>query len=1120
VPNDSFQVYNYAPAPTSEGFYVTDFTPTPLANSFYFVSATTRETHLLSYSVTAILGVSTEFIAAWEDDTVYAKAQVIIEFGNNRFNDNAVITASSTKTVDRIDPFTNASFWKPDDVFNNKDRQTVNWMVCDRHIKADAGYRVVDLNNTTAEKGWWSANKSNGSGVFTTPEWVQSTFDARYVNRVKLYLMEGYSNMSNVTVEYHHADIGSWFAVASGFTTSPITYEYSWDMGGSVRMDGLRVYINNTLSGNDYARVSELQGLLVLDVSEQVVSCDVESVREEYEGTVPIGTTRSNTFNLELENIDQVLSPDNTDESIFAQYMGQDNRVEIYYGASNTLDLSSYLELSDFVKTNGNANLSIVGNQLRATSTASESSVTVAVGVNTSSVLNTVKAIPLTRNQTLIVTATLQVPTGWNSFISYVAYKGDGTELACNYTETYLSNTIHQVRLDSVDKDVEYIGIFMGSYGSSLGSGNVLLKVSDIHVESVATEYVQMGEFWTDEWQVEGGGVTARTSGRDFSKFLQDDTITIGRVWQNETVGNIFKDIMQLMGFGVSRIDLDDQATRIFSIAYIKDESIWSFMSQIAFADQGLFGFGRDGRFYYHSYNRLNRSPYYNISYDYDQSRNIVDGQFTTAIYTNKVTVNVTPINLENTGTRSIWGAEDPTILSWNVLATSMTNNQTFVNLVHSANDPANIQYYLPDKNGFIYIGSELIKYGVRSGTTLTECVRGHSGTPAATHTAGTYIGEARKWDIEYDNYPALNVQSPYVTAIDGRLNESLSPIATLVLFQQDAFTAKLVIANAVQALTILEGTGPAIDQPDPELPWTTVIAGQVPIEEAGREKIGIDAEDSPENAVAIRKYGKNQIDIDNKWIQDKNHGLELAENIIAEYAVPRKIVEFNTFPYPALDLGIRVYVANYDQLSIRGKEYHLIGLKYNFDGGLQCSATLRETLPSSNHRFIKSYNTDAIINPTPTAPAGLTSITDWQPDRTDYTMTVVGNSLVFSNNPFPGGFAVGMVGLSTPYPTFDTPNMFPVTPSSVVYGSATMTTSIPGVFGLIECIVFDSSFGILGFLVNNVPLTVGVPTFVELPNTPAGAGAAWIAVLMGINGDDTAAGTFLTVADPLLTIT
>lgn len=968
--NDSFYTTSFAPTPTADSFYTTSFTPVPPAESFYTYSATITQVGSCFHRTEAILGVSSDFIAAWENSSIEAKAKVIIEFGNNRFNDNAVITASSTKTVDRIDPFVNANFWKASDVFNNKERQTVNWMVCDQGIKADAGYRVVDINNTEAEKGWWSANKSNGSGVFTSPEWVMSTFDPRYMNRIRLFLMEGYSNMSNVTVQYYNHTTSTWVDAATNFTLSPITFDYTWDISQTL-VSGLRVYVNNTLSINDYARISELQGLLVLDVSEQIVSCDVNAVREEYEGTVPVGTTRSNTFSLELENIDQILSPDNTDDSVYAQYMAQDNRVEVYYG----------------------------------------------------------------------------IKTGPSTY-----------------------------------------------------------------------EYVQMGEFWTDEWQIDGGGVTARTSGRDFSKFLQDDRITIGRVWLNKTVGEIFRDIMQLMGFGISRIDIDPNATREFSITYIKDESIWSFMSQIAFADQGMFGFGRDGRFYYHSYNRLNTSPYYNISYDYDENRNIIDGQLQTMIYTNKVTVNVTPVNLADTGIRSIWGAEDPTILSWNTLASSITDSQTTITLSQNANDANNLQYYLPEKNGFVYIGTELIKYGLRGSNLLSDCIRGYSGTVAAAHSTSDYVGEARLWNIEYDNYPAINIQSPYITAIDGRLNEGQSALAKLVVWQQDAFTAKLVIANQVQGKTYLEGTGPSFDDPD-HLPWFTVIAGQVPIEESGREKIGIDAEDGPENAVAIRKWGKNQIDIDNKWIQDKNHAIELAENIIEEYSTPRKIVELNTFPYPALDLGLRVYIANYEQLSIEGKEYHIIALSYRFDGGLSCAATLRETLESSNRRRRKEHNVDCIIDEV-AAPSLTPPIEDWVRIGTNYTKTINGNSIELSNNTGALGFAGINVGyVDGAYGTVD--QLIALTPSNTFNFTATMTTSLTGGVQLgMQMTHYDSSFNILGTNSTGEIATAGVPEFIQLNNssilsTPPYDQTAWVAIVLYVQPDSTTASTFLIIDDP-----
>lgn len=783
--------------------------------------------------------VSPAYSQAWTEDNLYVGHKVIVEFGSNRFNDGQVITASSTKVVNQ--GLANdvrkedVEFWKPSEVFNNKNRNTMKWLVCDQGAKAQqyedgSGYRAIDLNADEYERGWWSAVKSDGTGSFGTPQFVQSEFFEedgttpfqRRVNKITLYLTEGYRTMKEVTVAYKHP-VNGWTSIATNYQIPDETYEVTWDYPGDLIITGLRITVHKTWNVSDFARVSELQGYYIEDISDDVINIDIRESREEYESTVPVGTTAANTVSVTLDNTTGRYNIKNEESDLYP-YIASNNRVEVYFG----------IDISD----------------------------------------------------------------------------GAGTH-----------------------------------------------------------EYTQMGEFWTDEWQDEGGSMTANFSGRDFSKFLQDEQSTFSRVWTATNIKSCFVDIMARAGkMPGEQINIDTAALRGFDILFIKEQDIWSFMQEIAFADQGMFGFDRNGDFYYHSYNRLNTTPYDTSVYEIRFDRNIVEGTIQSEIYTNKVIAKVSPVNLDETGKRAIWSAND-TILQWSKLASNITASATTIpvtaatgqatgNLTANLWDDVNGYFWLPTINAAGEVtAAEVVKYKSRTDSAFTGCERGMFGTEAKSHTSGAYIGEVAAFDIEFDNAPALKVQFPKIAAIDV-LPKLQDPDggpaqAFVIAWEHTPFGGKLVVGNKVNFKTPLVGTletyynyknGNAAD--DELYEWYTLIVGEVSVQDEGREEVIQNAEITAENKDYIRRYGKNELTVDNMWVQSKKHAQDLADIIIDEFRNPRQIVRLQCILPSNLELGDRVNIINYPQLDIEGIEYHIISADWQYDGGLQVSLGLREIKP------------------------------------------------------------------------------------------------------------------------------------------------------------------------------
>lgn len=827
-------------------------------------------------------GVTQAAIDAFNADTIYLTHRVIMEFTSNRHNDGLVVTSTPTKVVQRgIDNVQDVTgtWWRPEDVYNNQNYNTMKYLVCDKGMTINekpngTGPRCMNIDDPDEglERGWWSAALSdNVLGDFAVDQFVQAEFyegtiytntlndvhvmpenenpgeieaglsafiandpndepktpKGRLVNRIQLNTMEHYPNCRGVTVQYKD-NLGAWIDVATNYQLGASEYEKIWTISDTI-IYGLKVIVHSTQELEDQARISELNAYYIKDISDDVVSINLSSSREEYQdSTVPIGRLVANTCDLTLDNTDGYYNPFGSSE--IAEFLGANLRFTVELG---------------------------------------------------------------------------------------------------------------------VDKNAD--------------------------PDNPDWEYMMMGEFWTDEWNVSSDSLTADVNARDFSKFLQDESeLKYGHVWTNTTVNAPIQTIMARANKKPEQVIIDEYDQTEFSILFIKDKTAWDFMSEIALADQGSFGFDNNGNFYYHSYNKLNKKPHRYSVATLDDSTNIISGDHRTEIYANDITVEVSPYNTSETGVRKLWSPSSPTILSYAKLGATINETDTTIPVVAAERQAngnltsngwtdvggllwfPNTRARVPDDggNGAVYVeNGEVVRYKRRSDSEFLECERGYLNTPAQTHNAGDYIGEVRYYEIEFDNSPVLSPKFPFVTAIDSLLEieGEGEEQAAVIIYQRDAFVARLAIGNLVEYFTWLMGRGQTIkdfdikDQ-DAEIDFATSVSGEVAIENAGRESVKENLGDpTAANKDLIRRYGKNSITISSDWIQSRQQAQKIANILVDEYQYPRRIIDTNTLGMPYLDPGDRVTVQTLDQLNISNQDFHIIGMDISYDGSLDQTLTLRQ---------------------------------------------------------------------------------------------------------------------------------------------------------------------------------
>lgn len=710
-------------------------------------------------------------------------------------------------------------FWKVSDVYNNKETSP-KWLVCDCGAQvydvADGnGFRAIPMTESDFERGWWSGNKSDGSGNFDGSEYVLAHWNTpKAMNRFKLTLPQGYSNIRLVNLYYRDSGLNY-----NNFISIEIPEDtYVWESNDYNFSDvtGLVVEVLSTWRPNDYARVLEFNGMFVENVStDSIISMDISDTREEYNSTVPIGTTEASTLNFSLSNTD------------------------------------GYWTL------------------------------------------------------------------------------------------------LERPELGRGNKVVPYFGLYNGSND----------------------EYIKMGEFWVDQWQSDSGGMVTSASCRDASRFLQDDATHWGKSWVNTTAEGPIREILQLAGIPNNKIQINPANLNTFDILFMRDTQPWSFLGEIALADMAYFGFDSDGVFRYEAYSEL---PVAGPIADFSHDTNIQNGTLNTQIYANKITVKVSPYNTDSIKTASVWNAPSPTILSYGILTDELlVDNTTSLTMSLGARQSTEstettVEFLWPTKNGLIWLpqwtvqldgsflltGGELIKYDTcdNATRTFTGLHRGYLGTPISYVWPGSYAGEARVFEMEFSNSPVISVNYPFVTAIDVLLTDPAERTAQayVVFWEHDAFKGKLVVGNMVEFNTWLAGTGETLkdfdDQAhDIQINFATAISGTV-IADNGSEKI----KESIENPTGtinnlIRRYGKNEIEINNNWIQSVEHAQKIVNFYINQYNSPRRIVSLNCTGDLRIETGDLIRVVLLEELGINNVLFHVISVNYSYDGGLNMSMTIRE---------------------------------------------------------------------------------------------------------------------------------------------------------------------------------
>jgi len=460
------------------------------------------------------------------------KPKVEIDFLDSRHLDNLTVTTNDDHASSSEG---NSGFYfNKNEACNGINRETYAWAVADakdvygKTIKADGSWYAMPVNSDeTLEYGWWSASKSTSTAhstysgyEFSTNPTVTATFDDTKCNVIRVTTSECGGQVGAYRLTVRSNDSG---------VPNPLFTEVREFQNGYYYVDHfipetlsystiytVEVEILTTQNPLDYARIHEINPIYRVDVTDYVTGISTERVRDLHESSLPIGGTSSNSFVVNLDNTGKDFNLLSA-TSLYGQYVAKDLAVHFHAGWRLIKGVPDVYDM-----------------------------------VLTSSISSSDTAISLRDAGEIL-------PLDGQPFVLEINPGTASRELiVCN----------------AVNSDVSVTAInrgFNNTVASSHSAGST--------VRYYNYEYVDMGTFYTDEWQY-SSDMSVSVSCSDKSKFLSERTIKNGFLLEKATATEAVENLLLFANFA----NKDYKSLNLFSRGIAKDKGIL----HLKFEDNGF----------------------------------------------------------------------------------------------------------------------------------------------------------------------------------------------------------------------------------------------------------------------------------------------------------------------------------------------------------------------------------------------------------------------------------------------------------------------------------------------------------------------------------------------------
>lgn len=382
------------------------------------------------------------------------------------------------------------------------------------------------------------------------------------------------------------------------------------------------------------------------------------------------------------------------------------------------------------------------------------------------------------------------------------------------------------------------------------------------------------------------------------------------------------------------------QGQKVYKTLWAGDTTLWEAALQIAAADLGMFHFDESSNFIYEPTKRY-YDPYYaqhsEAQYELSDTTNIVSASVNNEVQINKISIDVNKLSTAGGATQQLWAAEAGSSLAMTTALSDLyihdhggnayVRYNTVVNTA-GVREPA----MLP--GGLIKIGNEIIRYDSSDEFRLLGLTRGMFNTVVEDHFINDLLTEVREYDMTWSTTPAFNIKYPFITAeLFDNKTESFG-------WRYDSIRGHIVIA--MKHPIVPSDVYQTLEGPNPVTGLNNYfhVAGSSVTAGAQAEKVEVVSDNYLDS---LRRYGVMALSYSNPYITDVAYAREIIKFLLTHFKNPVPIVKVEVMGIPQLQLSDRIVITDFAALDLSDKEYWVMEININYNGGINQSMSLRE---------------------------------------------------------------------------------------------------------------------------------------------------------------------------------
>lgn len=209
--------------------------------------------------------------------------------------------------------------------------ESVPYAVCDHNCLANGLWSPFPFFGEGYNRGWWSSSKSDASGQFSSPPYVEIIYTTgnsfRKANIIRVASTRYYSRVSSIRIYYMRSS-DSLYQLLGTYELN--TYYIEADLPDTYLLKRVKVEVLSTLNPNDYARLTEIDAIWRETIEDdRIKSITINKRGEHYLSTaVPYGIAAASDLSLEITDDDGEFG----EGGIYNSYLRPNIRISVYLG--------------------------------------------------------------------------------------------------------------------------------------------------------------------------------------------------------------------------------------------------------------------------------------------------------------------------------------------------------------------------------------------------------------------------------------------------------------------------------------------------------------------------------------------------------------------------------------------------------------------------------------------------------------------------------------------------------------------------------------------------------------------------------------------------------------------